>query len=95
MRYTESLRFRETRERERGGEKPKACLSYWRLSALASGARNTCSDFAVNRRPDDYTLVYFGTIDPDDLRATILSPGSRLYKKMRERERTGFPAREK
>lgn len=48
---------------------------------MASGARNTCSDFAVNRRSDDYTLVYFSTIDPDDLRATILSPGSQLYKK--------------
>lgn len=36
------------RRGRRGGL--KACLSYWRLSVLASGARNTCSDFAVNRR---------------------------------------------
>lgn len=36
------------RRGRRGGL--KVCLSYWRLSVLASGARNTCSDFAVNRR---------------------------------------------
>lgn len=67
----------ERREGEKGGgggRGPKACLSYWRLSALASGARNTCSDFAVNRRSDDYTLVYFGTIDSDDLRAPFFLP---------------------
>lgn len=40
------------RRGRRGGL--KACLSYWRLSVLASGARNTCSDFAVNRRLNRY-----------------------------------------
>lgn len=81
--YRESLRFREAEERERG----PACLSYWRLSALASGARNTCSDFAVNRRSDDYPRVfrYERPLWPRILRA-ILSPGPVAKKKGKEKE---------
>lgn len=88
MRYTESLRFREAGERG-----PKACLSYWRLSALASGARNTCSDFAVNRRPGDYPRVfrYDRPSRPRTLRA-ILSPDP-VVKKKKGKRKNRLPVR--
>jgi len=87
-------RLEREREREREGE-PKACLSYWRLSALAPGARNTCSDFAVNRRPRRPSPVYDRPYPPRRCLSLSLSDSLpraravRLKRKKGTRERTG------